>query len=48
MALLQTKGCVIVQTKQAVLVTTHDAPIQMGESSVIVEVLAEYLRSVAY
>jgi len=41
-------GCVLVKTKQAVLVTEYHAPIQQPEAVVIVEALADYLKSVSY
>ncbi|EJD07866.1 profilin [Fomitiporia mediterranea MF3/22] len=41
-------GCVLVKTKQAVLVTEYTAPIQAGEATTIVEKLADYLKSVNY
>ncbi|KAF8603608.1 profilin [Ceratobasidium sp. AG-I] len=41
-------GCVIVKTKQAILVTAHSAPIQLAESATVVETLADYLISVNY
>jgi len=41
-------GCVIVKTKQAILVTAHSAPIQLAESATTVETLADYLISVGY
>ena len=45
---IQADGCVLVKTKQAVLVTEYAAPIQAGESTAIVEKLADYLKSVGY
>lgn len=44
----QGDGCVIVKTKQAILVTEYNAPIQAPESTTIVENLADYLISVSY
>ncbi|KAG8743065.1 profilin, required for normal timing of actin polymerization in response to thermal stress [Ceratobasidium sp. 414] len=44
----QADGCVIVKTKQAILVTTFSAPTQMPESAGVVEALADYLIGVGY
>jgi len=44
----QLNGCTIVKTKQAILVTEYDAPIQAAESFPIVYELANYLKSVGY
>ncbi|TCD68130.1 profilin, required for normal timing of actin polymerization in response to thermal stress [Steccherinum ochraceum] len=44
----QADGCVLVKTKQAVLVTEYTAPTQQVESTVIVEKLADYLIGVGY
>jgi len=41
-------GCVLVKTKQAVLVAGYDAPIQQPEAVTVVEGLADYLISVGY
>ncbi|KAH9919491.1 profilin [Epithele typhae] len=41
-------GCVLVKTKQAVLVTEYNAPIQAGECTPTVESLADYLIGVGY
>ncbi|CDO68778.1 hypothetical protein BN946_scf184989.g44 [Trametes cinnabarina] len=41
-------GCIIVKTKQAVLVAEYTAPVQAPESTPIVENLADYLVSVGY
>ena len=41
-------GCLLVKTKQAVLVAEYVAPIQAGEATTIVESLADYLISVGY
>ncbi|KAG8766103.1 profilin, required for normal timing of actin polymerization in response to thermal stress [Ceratobasidium sp. 428] len=41
-------GCVLVKTKQAILVTVHNAPIQMGESAPVVESVGDYLKSQNY
>lgn len=41
-------GCVLVKTKQAVLVTEYIAPVQAGEATMVVEGLADYLKSVNY
>ncbi|OBZ78368.1 Profilin-1B [Grifola frondosa] len=41
-------GCIIVKTKQAVLVTVYVAPIQAPEATPVVEGLADYLISVGY
>lgn len=45
---LQPDGCVVVKTKQAILVTTHSAPTQLAESATIVESLGDYLTGVGY
>jgi len=44
----QADGCILVQTKQAVLVTEYVAPIQQAEAVLIVEKLADYLVDVGY
>lgn len=44
----QGDGCVLVKTKQAVLVTEYVAPLQQQESANIVEALADYLIGVGY
>ncbi|KAG8934975.1 profilin, required for normal timing of actin polymerization in response to thermal stress [Tulasnella sp. 419] len=41
-------GCVLVRTKQAILVTVYIAPLQAPESTPIVEGLADYLIGVGY
>ncbi|KAH7890520.1 profilin, partial [Phlebopus sp. FC_14] len=41
-------GCVIVKTKQAILVAEYVAPIQAAEATPIVEGLADYLISNSY
>ncbi|KAI0916192.1 hypothetical protein AcW1_009968 [Taiwanofungus camphoratus] len=41
-------GCVLVKTKQAVLVTEYVAPLQAAETTPVVESLADYLISVGY
>jgi len=41
-------GCVLVKTKQAVLVAEYEAPIQQTEATVVVEGLADYLIGVGY
>ncbi|CCL99615.1 uncharacterized protein FIBRA_01633 [Fibroporia radiculosa] len=41
-------GCVLVKTKQAVLVTEYVAPLQAPEATPIVESLADYLIGVGY
>ncbi|EPT04760.1 hypothetical protein FOMPIDRAFT_1021623 [Fomitopsis schrenkii] len=41
-------GCVLVKTKQAVLVTEYSAPIQAPEATPVVESLADYLIGVGY
>ncbi|KAJ3524030.1 hypothetical protein NM688_g8632 [Phlebia brevispora] len=41
-------GCVIVRTKQAILVTVYEAPTQASEATVVVEGLADYLIGVGY
>ena len=45
---LQADGCVLVKTKQAVLVAEYSAPIQAPEATPVVEGLADYLISVGY
>ena len=46
--LLQGDGCVLVKTKQAILVTIYKAPIQAPEATPVVEALADYLIGVGY
>jgi profilin len=46
--ILQADGCVLVKTKQAILVAEYAAPIQAGEATIVVEGLADYLISVGY
>ncbi|KAF8500115.1 profilin [Gautieria morchelliformis] len=41
-------GCLLVKTKQAVLVAEYAAPTQAPEATTIVEGLADYLISVGY
>ncbi|KAG9311405.1 profilin [Chiua virens] len=41
-------GCVLVKTKQAILVTEYVAPTQAPEATPIVEGLADYLKNVGY
>ncbi|EKM53316.1 uncharacterized protein PHACADRAFT_259587 [Phanerochaete carnosa HHB-10118-sp] len=41
-------GCVIVKTKQAILVAVYVGPLQAGETTPVVENLADYLESVGY
>ncbi|PCH37187.1 profilin [Wolfiporia cocos MD-104 SS10] len=41
-------GCVLVKTKQAILVTEYTAPTQAPEATPVVESLADYLISVGY
>ena len=45
---LQADGCVLVKTKQAVLVAQYAAPVQASECTVVVENLADYLIGVGY
>lgn len=44
----QADGCVLVKTKQAILVAEYVAPIQQPEAVNIVEALADYLISTGY
>ncbi|KAI0366020.1 profilin [Pilatotrama ljubarskyi] len=44
----QADGCIIVKTKQAVLVAEYAAPVQAPEATPIVENLADYLIGVGY
>ncbi|KAI0826713.1 profilin [Trametes gibbosa] len=44
----QADGCVLVKTKQAVLVTEYTSPTQASEATIIVESLADYLIGVGY
>jgi profilin len=44
----QADGCLLVKTKQAVLVAEYVAPVQQAEAVKIVEGLADYLISVGY
>lgn len=48
MSYAQGNGCVIVKTNQAILITEYEAPVLPGEATVVVEGLADYLRSVGY
>ncbi|OCH84795.1 profilin [Obba rivulosa] len=41
-------GCILVKTKQAVLVAEYVAPVQAPEATPVVEGLADYLISVGY
>jgi len=41
-------GCILVKTKQAILVAEYVAPIQAPEAVPVVESLADYLISVGY
>ncbi|KAI0746700.1 profilin [Daedaleopsis nitida] len=41
-------GCVLVKTKQAVLVAEYGQPVQAGEATPVVENLADYLIGVGY
>ncbi|KAF9647097.1 profilin [Thelephora ganbajun] len=41
-------GCILVKTKQAILVAEYVAPIQQPEAVNVVEKLADYLISVGY
>lgn len=45
---MQADGCVIVKTKQAILVTVYVPPTQAPEATPVVESLADYLISVGY
>ena len=44
----QADGCVIVKTKQAIIVAEYTAPTQAGEATKVVEGLGDYLTSVGY
>ncbi|KAH8103298.1 profilin [Cristinia sonorae] len=44
----QADGCILVKTKQAILVAVYITPIQAGEATPVVEALADYLISVGY
>lgn len=44
----QADGCVIVKTKQAILVAVYHAPVQQSEATMVVEGLADYLIGVNY
>ena len=44
----QADGCVIVKTKQAIIVAEYTAPTQAAEATKIVEGLGDYLTSVGY
>jgi hypothetical protein len=46
--LLQANGCILVKTKQAVLVAEYVAPNQAPEVSVVVEGVADYLIGLNY
>ncbi|KZT18406.1 profilin [Neolentinus lepideus HHB14362 ss-1] len=41
-------GCVVVKTKQAVIVAEYVAPTQAGEATTVVEGLADYLIGAGY
>ncbi|KAI0725903.1 profilin [Fomitopsis betulina] len=41
-------GCVLVKTKQAVLIAEYSAPVQAPEATPVVEGLADYLIGVGY
>ena len=45
---MQADGCVLVKTKQTVLVTVYTSPNQAPEATPIVESLADYLISANY
>ena len=45
---IQADGCVLVKTKQAILVAEYRAPLQAAECTPVVEGLADYLISVGY
>jgi Profilin len=45
---LQADGCILVMTKQAVLVAEYIAPNQAGEVAVLVENLGDYLIGLGY
>ncbi|KAJ8508329.1 hypothetical protein ONZ45_g9385 [Pleurotus djamor] len=44
----QANGCVLVKSKQAILVAVYETPIQQPETASVVEALGEYLTSVGY
>lgn len=44
----QADGCVLVKTKQAVLIAEYSAPVQAPEATPVVEGLADYLIGVGY
>ncbi|KAI8986858.1 profilin [Trametes punicea] len=44
----QADGCILVKTKQAVLVAEYAAPVQAPEATPVVEGLADYLIGVGY
>ncbi|KAH7926590.1 Profilin/allergen [Leucogyrophana mollusca] len=44
----QASGCVLVKTKQAVIVAEYDPPIQAGEATPVVEGLADYMIELKY
>lgn len=46
--LIQADGCVVVKTKQAVIVAIYVGPIQQPECVPVVEKLGDYLKSVNY
>eukprot|EP00048_Salpingoeca_helianthica_P014334 m.221170 g.221170 ORF g.221170 m.221170 type:complete len:126 (+) comp15734_c0_seq1:87-464(+) len=41
-------GCVIVKTKQAILIGVYEAGVQAGNCNTVVEKMADYLISVGY
>jgi len=48
LASLQADGCVLVKTKQAILVAEYVAPTQAPEATPVVEGVADYLKSAGY
>ncbi|KAI0691432.1 profilin [Cytidiella melzeri] len=44
----QADGCILVKTKQAILVAIYEGPTQAGEATPVVEGLADYLIGVGY
>ena len=45
---LKADGAVVVKTKQAILVAVYKTPLQAGETTPVVEALADYLIGVGY
>ncbi|KAG7571240.1 hypothetical protein FFLO_00752 [Filobasidium floriforme] len=42
------KGCIIMKTKQAILVAEYDPPVIVGDANVVLAKLAKYLKDSGY